>query len=340
MTVKATILINHFPIMLTDGHIDRSIGALRRISMLLAGLFCTATLAGLSTTGDKPRGKMLAAARHSSYNDPALVQYGKELVTHTATYLGPRGKVARLSNGMNCQNCHLDAGTKFWGNNYRAVAATYPKFRERSGSVENVVKRVNDCIERSLNGKALDSNSREMKAFVAYIISVGQDVPKGDLPKGTGIWPLPYLDRAASPALGKLLYKQKCVTCHGATGQGVVAPDGTEYTYPPLWGSKSYNQGAGLFRISRLAGYIKTNMPLGASWETPLLSNDEAWDIAAYIESMPRPTKDLRHDWPNLAGKPIDHPFGPYTDPFPEEQHKYGPFAPIKKWQEQHKASR
>lgn len=265
----------------------------------------------------------------------ALVTYGKELIAHTATYLGPKGKVARLSNGMNCQNCHLDAGTKRWGNNYSAVAATYPKFRERSGTVETIVKRVNDCVERSLNGKTLDSNSREMKAIVAYILSVGSNVPKGEISNGSGIWKLPYLDRAADPDNGKLAYEQKCVSCHGITGQGIANANRTGYAFPPLWGAHSYNQGAGLFRISRLAGYVKTNMPLGATWEKPTLTDEEAWDIAAYIESMPRPAKDLSRDWPNIAGKPIDHPFGPYADSFSEKQHKFGPFKPIQDWKTQ-----
>ena len=65
-------------------------------------------------------------------------------------------------------------------------------------------------------------------------------------------------------------------------------------------------------------------MPLGATHNNPQLSEEEAWDLAAFINSQPRPKKDLRKDWPNLAGKPIDHPFGPYSDGFSEEQHKYG----------------
>ena len=261
--------------------------------------------------------------------DTAQIQYGRELVARTAYYLGPKGKVARLSNGMNCQNCHLDAGTKFWGNNYSAVAATYPRFRERSGTKETIIKRVSDCFERSLNGSSPDSASREMQAMVAYIQFVGRAVPKDESPKGVGLWPVPFLDRAADPTKGSVVYNQKCVVCHGATGQGLAQPDSSGYIYPPLWGNHSYNTGAGLFRLSRLAGYIKTNMPLGASWETPQLTDEEAWDLAAYINSRPRPIKDLSKDWPNLKGKPVDHPFGPYADSFPEKQHKFGPFKPI-----------
>ena len=117
-----------------------------------------------------------------------LIQYGKDLISHTSEYLGPKGSIAQISNGMNCQNCHLNAGTQPWGNNYFAVEANYPKFRERSGAIENQVKRVNDCFERSLNGKALDSNSREMKAILAYIKWLGSDVSPKTTPKGSGIF--------------------------------------------------------------------------------------------------------------------------------------------------------
>lgn len=259
----------------------------------------------------------------------SLARYGRELIANTSYYLGPQGKVAAITNGMNCQNCHLDGGTLPWANNYGAVAATYPKFRDRSGSIETIQKRVNDCLERSLNGKALDSNSREMKAIVSYIHWLGDDVPKGKKPKGSGIMDLKYLDRPADPQKGVLVYQNKCQSCHGSDGQGQVNADGYGYTYPPLWGAHSYNSGAGLFRMSRFAGFVKNAMPLGVDYETTQLSDEEAWDVAAFVNSQPRPSKDLSKDWPNISKKPVDHPFGPYTDGFSEEQHKYGPFEPI-----------
>jgi thiosulfate dehydrogenase len=261
--------------------------------------------------------------------DPELIKYGRDLIANTALYLGPKGKIAQLSNGMNCQNCHLDAGSKIWGNNYGGVASTYPKFRERSGSKESIVKRVNDCIERSLNGKSLDSTSHEMQAMVAYIKFLGQFVAKDSIPEGAGIWKLKFMKRAADPTKGAIAFEQKCVSCHGKNGEGIKNPDGISYTYPPLWGGHSYNTGAGLFRLSRFAGYIKTNMPLGATYDKPQLTDEEAWDIAAYVNSQPRPSKDLSKDWPKISGKPVDHPFGLYADAFTEEQHKFGPFKPI-----------
>ncbi|MGZ3932866.1 MAG: c-type cytochrome, partial [Bacteroidia bacterium] len=217
-------------------------------------------------------------------NEKNAVQivYGRALIANTSVYLGPHGKVAKLSNGMNCQNCHLDAGTRPFGNNYSAVASTYPKFRERSGSIETIYKRVNDCFERSLNGTALDTLGKEMQAIVAYISWLGKDVLKGEKPEGVGITELNYPNRAADPEKGKLAYAFKCKSCHAENGEGKLSADGISYVYPPLWGPKSYNNGAGLFRLSRFAGYIKSNMPQGATYSNPQLSDEEAWDIAAF----------------------------------------------------------
>jgi thiosulfate dehydrogenase len=59
-------------------------------------------------------------------------------------------------------------------NNFLTVASTYPKFRERSGRLESVEWRINECMQRSLNGEPLDSLSKEMKAMVAYIKWTGK----------------------------------------------------------------------------------------------------------------------------------------------------------------------
>jgi thiosulfate dehydrogenase len=258
-----------------------------------------------------------------------LIRYGRELIAHTSYYLGPKGIVSHSTNGMNCQNCHLEAGTKIFGNNYSAVASTYPKFRARSGSIETVEKRVNDCIERSLNGTPLDSNSKELRALVSYIKWVGEGVQKDSVPKGAGLYAVPLLERAANVEHGKIVFEKRCVSCHGMDGEGEKDTIINLYLYPPLWGVHSYNTGAGLFRLSRLAGYVRMNMPFDAKEEDQKLTDDEAWDVASYINSRPRPSKKFKQDWPDISKKPFDHPFGPYSDTFPEVQHKFGPFQAI-----------
>jgi thiosulfate dehydrogenase len=259
-----------------------------------------------------------------------MVIYGEDIVANTSRYFGPHGSVAAITNGMNCQNCHLNAGRKNWGNNYSTVFSSYPKFRERSGSTETIYKRVSDCFERSLNGTAPDSSSKEYQAIHAYIKWVGQDVKKGEKPIGSGIEKLPFMERAADPIKGKDVYTVQCQSCHGKNGEGVLSLNQVSYEYPPLWGEHSYNTGAGLYRLSNFAGYIKSNMPFKLSThDSPVLTNDQAWDVAAFVNSQPRPQKDLSKDWPDISKKPFDHPFGPYTDDFTEEQHKFGPYAPI-----------
>jgi thiosulfate dehydrogenase len=259
----------------------------------------------------------------------AQIMYGKDLIAHTAKYFGPNGSVNKLTNGLNCQNCHLDAGTKTFGNNYGSVASLYPKFRPRSGTEVDIPGRINGCFERSMNGKALDSNSEELQAMVAYMEYIGSNVPNGEKAAGSGLKDVTYLDRPANPEKGKLVYVNKCASCHMPDGQGALNLDEVEYLYPPLWGEHSFNDGAGLSRITKMARYVKYNMPFGVQHDAPELSDEETWDVSAYILSHSRPHLDTPKDWPDLTKKPIDHPFGPYADEFSEQQHKYGPFKEI-----------
>jgi len=60
--------------------------------------------------------------------------------------------------------------------------------------------------------------------------------------------------------------------------------------FPPLWGPESYNWGAGMARVNPAAGFIKANMPFG---QGNSLSDQQAWDVAAFIDSQERP-KDPR----------------------------------------------
>lgn len=331
---------------------QKLIGIINRLLLIIVVLIISIILivfyasrqnspSGISSekTGDmvaKPAGtekywKARDIASEMEKDKKAILEYGKDLIAHTARYLGPNGSVMKTTNGLNCQNCHLEAGTKTFGNNYGSVASLYPKFRARSGTVENIYKRVNDCIERSLNGKALDTAGKEMQAIVSYISFIGSNVEKGKKAEGSGLKELAFLDRAADPLKGKEVYAAKCQSCHQPDGGGQLLADKSEYSYPPLWGSNSFNDGAGLFRISNFAKYVKYNMPQGVNHDSPQLTDDEAWDVAAFVNSQPRPHIDVPADWPDISKKPVDHPFGPYSDKFTEAQHKFGPFKPMDK---------
>ena len=85
------------------------------------------------------------------------------------------------------------------------------------------------------------------------------------------------------------MYAQHCASCHGDDGQGRTDINGRQ-VFPPLWGPRSYNWGAGMAQLNNAAGFIKANMPLGAG---NTLTDQQAWDAAAWIDSQERP-KDPR----------------------------------------------
>jgi thiosulfate dehydrogenase len=258
-----------------------------------------------------------------------MIRYGRDLLSNTAKYLGPQGTIAHISNGMNCQNCHLDGGSRLFGNNYGSFISGYPRLSNRNGKITPASARISECFERSLNGKAPDTAGKEVKAILAYMKWIGKDVRKGQQLLGSATKKPVFMDRSAEPTKGKAIFILKCQSCHGANGEGQLAADKKTYTYPPVWGEHSYNDGAGMYRIINLAGFVKNNMPFGVTYKNPQLTDEEALDVAAFINSQPRPHRDQRADWPDLKTKPIDFPFGPYADNFSEKQHKYGPFKPI-----------
>ena len=72
-------------------------------------------------------------------------------------------------------------------------------------------------------------------------------------------------------------------------------------------------------------------MLLCATVDAPLLSDEEAFDVAAFVNDdaiHPRP-KTKWADYPDPKQRPIDERRGPYLDPFPESQHRLGPYGPI-----------
>ena len=260
----------------------------------------------------------------------SLVRLGLNLIDSTSYYFGPKGKIAAITNGMDCGNCHMHAGIIPWGNNFSAVVMSYPSFSGRSGKIQTISERINGCFQRSLNGSPLDTTSREMKAIIAYMHWIGDDIPGDRKPLGSGIMKLPYLNRPADTARGKSVFINNCQRCHGKNGEGKLNENASAFIYPPLWGEHSYNTGAGFYRISNVAGFVKNNMPFDeASYQHPKLTDEEAWDVAAFIDSKPRPAFNNNNDYPDVSKKPIDDPFGPYADTFSETQHKYGPFQPI-----------
>jgi len=266
-----------------------------------------------------------------------LVRRGRDLITATYAYIGP--EVADRSkrfagNNLACGNCHLQAGTKKFGIPLFGLFGEFPRYSARSGAQMTIEDRFNSCMTRSMNGRALPATAPEMQAMVAYIKFLSTGVPPGELLPGLGTGKMPELDRPADPARGKAGYATACATCHWPNGAGIrrsLPTTDLGYRVPPLWGGDSFNDGAGMARLITAANFLHFNMPHGADYLNPQLSPEQAWDIAAYVISQPRPHKaGLDKDFPDLLEKPVDAPYGPYADGLGEQQHKYGPFPPIR----------
>ncbi|MEN3338960.1 MAG: thiosulfate dehydrogenase [Acidobacteriota bacterium] len=264
------------------------------------------------------------------------VLYGRLLFSDTATVIGPevRDPSMRFSgNNLSCQSCHLQGGTQQYSIPMIGVYAIFPMFMARENEVRTIEDRIEGCMERSMNGRALPGDGKEMKAMVAYIQFLSTGVPIGKTVEGRGSPALPLLDRAASPDRGADVYAQRCIACHRADGQGIrkgVAGDAKGYLYPPVWGPDSFNDGAGMHRLIASASFIRANMPLGTRYDMPMLFVEDAWDVAAYINTRPRPVREhLDRDYPDRSRKPVDAPFPPFADGFSQAQHQFGPFRPI-----------
>ncbi len=267
-----------------------------------------------------------------------IVRHGRDLITETYAHIGPEvtDEAKRFAgNNLSCQNCHLEAGTKPYGLPLVGVYGDFPQYRSREGHVGTIEDRVNGCMTRSLNGKPLPLESAEMKAMVAYIKYVSSGTVVGENTKGRGSGKISELKRPADPARGEKLYAEVCSVCHGADGLGKrigVVGDAKGYEFPPLWGPDSFNNGAGMNRLISAANFIHANMPNGVSLEEPQLEPEDAWDITAFFQSKPRPTKpNLENDFPNRLEKPVDASYGPYADDLPAQVHKLGPFDEIRK---------
>jgi thiosulfate dehydrogenase len=261
---------------------------------------------------------------------------GRDLFNETYRFIGPEAAARApryAGNNLSCQNCHLQAGTRRFGLPIVGVYGMYPAFMARENEVRTLEDRINGCLERSMNGRAMPSEAPEMRALVAYMQFLSSGVPIGRAVDGRGTPALRLMPRAADPSKGRAVFAEKCASCHQADGLGVRRGrrgDASGYLYPPLWGPDSFNDGAGMHRLIASANFIRANMPFGAQADAPVLSVEDAWDVAAFVNSQPRPARPhLDRDYPDRTLKPVDAPFGPYADAFPTEQHRLGPFQPM-----------
>jgi len=220
-------------------------------------------------------------AKVSPTNVYSPVQHGYAVATRT--YEMVDGKY--VGNKLHCTSCHLNGG----GN---PDAAWWAGVEQRQKGRLGLQKRINGCFERSMNGKALcevgedcDRNP-DMNGLIAYmnwLTAQYKNTHDGQSPTASGFPPINKPTQPASAARGGGIYTQKCAFCHNKDGQGRYE-DG--YFRPALWGANSYNDCAGMATDSTLAAFLSGNMPYTSGG---LLTAQEAWDLAAFINVQPRP---------------------------------------------------
>jgi thiosulfate dehydrogenase len=205
---------------------------------------------------------------------PADAARGLALLQHFNDSL-PR----HAGNGLRCTSCHLDDGRRGAAMPWIAVTERYPKYRSRRGSIESIEQRVNECIARSLAGRMLPEDSREMRDMAAYFASL-RALPVPARPDTVRL--------VGDPRRGATKYVASCARCHGPQGSGGLAP--------AVAGAASYSVGAGLARQTVLATFLRWNMPQDLPGT---LAEQDAADIAAWVLRQPRqdhPGKE--RDWP------------------------------------------
>lgn len=227
-----------------------------------------------------------------------MVLLGKQIFVDTQQYAKQY-----TGNGLNCVNCHLDRGRHNDSAPMGPAYVRYPKYRGKNKEVNTIEQRIQGCFRYSENGTPPPPLSKEMKALVSYFDWLATGAPANTKLKEAGFAKVAKSPKDPDPKNGAQVFARDCAICHGATGEGTKVGD--RYQFPPLWGDQSYNWGAGMHRINTAAEFIHANMPLGRGGS---LSVQEAWDVAAYINSQPRPQDPrFQGDLKAAAKKYHDH---------------------------------
>ena len=207
------------------------------------------------------------------------VRLGRLIFTDTQRYAKQY-----VGNGLNCENCHLDAGRLADSAPLWAAYTRFPAYRSKNKKVNSYQDRLAGCFRFSMNGKAPAYDSKEMVALVAYSYWLAQGAPTGAELAGRGYPALKKPPQAPDAKRGASVFAANCAICHGADGQGTKVAE--RYAFPPLWGPRSFNWGAGMHNVATAAAFIRQNMPLGKGGTLP---EQDAWDVAAFMDGHDRP---------------------------------------------------
>ncbi|HEX2519351.1 MAG TPA: c-type cytochrome [Castellaniella sp.] len=211
-----------------------------------------------------------------------------------------------VGNSMACVSCHLDAGRRAGAGPLWAAYVLYPAYRSKNGHVNTLAERLQGCFIYSMNGRMPPADSKTIVALESYMYWMAKGAPTGVKLAGQGFPELAEPQQTPDYIRGQKVYTEHCALCHDAQGKG--RQDATEHTvFPALWGDDSYNWGAGMHSIKTAAAFIHANMPLSRGGT---LSEQEAWDVAYFIDAHERP-QDPRFAG-NLAATTKAHHGGKY----------------------------
>lgn len=217
------------------------------------------------------------------------IRWGYRIFTNTPAE-APRFTAGRVS----CANCHLNAGQREKSLPLVGIAGQFPEYNRRAGRFISLEDRIVDCFLRSENATAKSdgqelptTTSKEVLAVASFLawLSRGTEVGTALQWRGQNVIPTAALipvDRIDRHR-GREIFVERCTSCHGGDGQGVNIGDKRA---GPLWGPDSWNDGAGAARIYTLAGIIRYTMPY---LDPGNLTDVEAQEVAAFINSQPRP---------------------------------------------------
>jgi thiosulfate dehydrogenase len=233
----------------------------------------TLLMAGLTASAQEPVSKEQVDDKLAE-----VVKLGEAIVENTTTHPMSEGYVG---NALNCTSCHLDNGRHEKAGTFLGTATAYPAWSPRENRVITLEDRVLNCFMRSCNGTRPPLGSEVSVAVTAYITSLSQGQtlrmnPKRPIGPGA-IKLLAVKPDQADIQRGAALYTSRCAECHQKDGQG-------DKDNPPVWGERSYNDGAGLSSVENLAAWLKVAMPL----DDTDLTDQQALDIAAYVNSHKR----------------------------------------------------
>jgi thiosulfate dehydrogenase len=218
-----------------------------------------------------------SAIGHDPQGD--IVALGRRIFTDTA-----KSAPQYVGNDLKCSNCHLDAGRRPNAAPLWAAYGMFPQYRKKNGRVNTFDERIRECFRYSMNGREPPAGDPVVVAIESYAAFLAKGAPIGTKLPGQGYLKLAPPAAGASYDRGKDVFVANCARCHGLDGQGHRA-DG-EVIFPSLWGGRAYNWGAGMSDVPNAAGFIKSNMPQD---RPGTLSDQQAWDVAAYIDGKPRP---------------------------------------------------